>query len=173
GGSWWAQRRRRIRVRRVAALALSAATWLGVAALPAAAAAPGQCGACQGGGPIAALEGRIAAFEHPTLCQVSDVSPENQGGSSTIEIMSFSSTKRCDPRSTAGQGTLYLVASQSPSAARYLLALAGVTPSFVDGWRSGKVAVLLGRGTSILHQLQVFQALKGHSRFVFGGHNAS
>ncbi len=159
-------------VRWVAALALSGATWLCVSALPAAAAAPSQCGACQGGGPIAGLEGRIAAFGHPTLCQISDISPENQGGSSTIEIMSFSSTKRCDAGSTARQGALYLVQSQSSAAARYLLALAGVTPSFVDGWQAGKVAVLLGRGTSILHQLQVFQALKGHSRFTFGGHNA-
>jgi hypothetical protein len=162
-----------VSVRFVAALALSAVSWLCVSALPAAAAAPGQCGACQGGGPIAALEGRIAALGHPTLCQISDISPENQGGASTIEIMSFSSTKRCDAGATARQGALYLVASQSPAAARYLLALAGVTPSFVDGWRAGKVAILLGRGTSVLHQLQVYKALEGHSRFVFGGHNAS
>lgn len=157
----------------VVALALSAATWLSVAALPAAAAAPGRCGACQGGGPIAAVEGRIAAYGHPTLCQISDISPENQGGSSTVEIMSYSATKRCDAGSTAKQGALYLVQSQSTAAARYLLALAGVTPSFVDGWRAGKVAVLLGRGTSILHQLEVYRALQGHSHFTFGGHNAS
>ena len=160
-------------VRGFAALALTAATWLCVSALPAAAAAPGQCGACQGGGPIAALEGRIAAFHDPTLCQISDISPENQGGASTVEIMSFSRTKRCDAGSTVRQGALYLVQAQSPAD--------GPLPprprrrdALLRGWLANRQGgrPVQGRGTSVLHQLQVYQALKGHSRFVFGGHNA-
>jgi hypothetical protein len=151
---------------------MPAAVWLGMAAPSAAAAPPGHCGACLGGGPIASLESRVASVGRPTLCEISDISPENQGGTSTIEIMSFSATTRCDARSTAHQGVVYFVESETPGQARYLLALAGVTPSFVAGWRGGKVAVLLGRGTSVLHQLEVYRALEGHARFVFGGHNA-
>lgn len=137
----------------------------------AAAAIPGHCGACAAGGTIAALEARIASVGRPTLCEVSHISPEDQGGTSTVEIMSFSSTKRCVR--SASQGVLYLVTSESPGAARYLLALASVTPAFVDGWQKGDVAVLLGRGTSVLHQLEVYRALERHARFAFGGSNSS
>lgn len=151
---------------------MPAAVWLCVPAPAAAAPVPGYCGACRAGGPIASLESRIADVGRPTLCEVSDISPEDQGGISSIEILSFSATNRCDARSTAHQGVVYLVQQQSPGAARYFLALASVTSSFVDGWRGGKVAVLLGPGTSVLHQLEVYRALEGHARFVFGGHNA-
>ena len=66
---------------------------------------------------------------------------------------------------------LYLVLAESPGAARYLLALASVTPSFVDGWQRDSVAVLLARGTSELHQLEVYRALERHARFAFGGNS--
>jgi hypothetical protein len=146
------------------------ASWLCVPGSSGAAAPPGHCGACAGGGRLASLEARIEAVGHPTLCEISDISPENQGGVSTIEIMSFSSTRRCDARSTAGQGVVYLVESESSGAARYFVGLASVTESFVDGWQGGDVAVLLGRGTSVRHQLEVYLAMEGHARFVFGGH---
>jgi hypothetical protein len=154
----------------VAAWAVPAAVSLCTPVSSAAAAVPGHCGACQSGGPIASLEARIASVGHSTLCEISDITPENQGGTSTIEIMSFSATDKCTAGSTAHQGVVYFVDCESPGAARYLLALASVTSSFVDGWQGGKVDVMLGRGTSVLHQLQVYRALERQARFAFGRH---
>jgi hypothetical protein len=62
---------------------------------------------------------------------------------------------------------LYLVQSESAADARYLLALADVSPPFHDGWQSGNVAIMLTDDTSVLHQLEVYRALKGHARLAF------
>jgi hypothetical protein len=132
-----------------------------------ASAIPNYCGACQGGGPIGRLESMIESVGHPALCQISDITPSDQGGASTVEILSYTHTKKCNPASTANQGVLYLVQSESAADARYLLALADVSPPFHDGWQSGNVAVMLTDDTSVLHQLEVYRALKGHARLAF------
>jgi hypothetical protein len=132
-----------------------------------AAAIPNYCGACQGSGPIGQLESMIMSIGHPVLCQISDINPSDQGGASTVEILSYTDTKRCNPASTANQGVLYLVQTESAADARYLLDLADVTPPFHDGWQRRNVAVLLTNDTSVLHQLEVYRALKGHARLAF------
>jgi hypothetical protein len=148
-------------------LLLASATMIATSAPAAAGTTPNRCSACLPGSPIGRLESFIVSVGHPTLCQVSDISPTDQGGTSTIEILSYSKSKRCDPRSTVHQGVLYLDRSPTAADAQYLLQLASVTPAFIVGWQSGTVAILIGKGTSVLHQLEAFRGLVGHAQIRF------
>jgi len=120
-----------------------------------------------GATPFGRIASLIQSVGHPTLCPVSNISPSDQGGTSTIVILSYSQTERCDPRSTAHQGVLYLDRLPTAADARYLLKLASVTSAFTDGWRSGDIAVMLGDGTSVAHQLEAYKGLEGHARLAF------
>jgi hypothetical protein len=138
-----------------------------VGVFPSGAATPNHCGNCGDGSPIGQIVTRIVAVGRPTLCEISQVSPTNEGGTSTVEIFSYSTTNKCDAASTARQGVLYLVENPTTATTKYLLSLASVTSSFVVGWQSGKVAIMLGTGTSVLHQLEMFRALERHARLAF------
>jgi hypothetical protein len=145
--------------------AAAAGCLLGV--FPSGAATPNHCGNCSEGSPIGQIVTRIVAVGRPTLCEISQLSPTNEGGTSTVEIFSYSTTNQCDPASTTGQGVLYLVENPTTAITKYLLSLGSVTSSFVVGWQSGRVAIMLGAGTSILHQLEMFRALERHARLAF------
>jgi hypothetical protein len=119
---------------------------------------------------IGQLKSAIEANGRPMLCQISNISPVEFGGTLNIEIFSYSVTNRCDNRSTAHQGVLFFVEGASVYNADYLVRLASVTPAFNAGWRSGSVSVLLGEGASLLRQYQVTKALQGHALFGFSRH---
>lgn len=118
-------------------------------------------------GPFPEITSLIRTHGSPTLCRIGNISPNGQGGTSVINIFSFSTTTRCDSKSTAHQGTLYLVQSESTSGAKYFLALAAITPAFQDGWQRGQVAIILGIGTPYLRQLVVLHALSGRAHLAF------
>jgi hypothetical protein len=112
-------------------------------------------------------KGLIEAHTRPTLCSISDISPNGQGGQLITRIYSFSRNSECNARSTAHQGVLYLVQCASASDARGFLRLTAATPAFVEGWQGGRVAILLGKGVPIIREVATAEALKGKARFVF------
>lgn len=125
------------------------------------------CGGCLPTNPLPRIERIVSGNGRTTLCPISKITPADQGGTSNIEIFTYSTTRACDHRSTAHQGAIYLVLTETAADAQYLLDLANVTSSFVAGWQTGKVAILLGAGTAPIHNFETDLALRGHARRAF------
>jgi hypothetical protein len=141
----------------------------GATDLPVLAASPTHHGPALGGtASFREIESLIESRGNSTLCEISNITPNAQGGLSTIKIFSFSTTTRCDAHSTAQQGgVLYLVQTQSTATTKLFLALAANTPAFEAGWQSGQTAIVVGTGVTALRQLEIYSALMGYAHFAF------